>query len=114
METIHGDTERTLELAVQHDLSVLVALGQQCGDDLVLFLFGSAAQHKLVVNDLDVFALFERAESVRAFRRIAMSLNLVKPLHLVAMTAAEEQYYRFIDRTHARRIADLQCHHVAG
>jgi hypothetical protein len=97
-----------MELTVQNDLSVLLALAQHCGEDLVLYLFGSVARNCLVVVDLDVLAIYEREDSLRAFRTEAMGMDLTLPLHLIAMTPAEEQHYQFIARSDARRIAEAQ------
>jgi predicted nucleotidyltransferase len=94
-----------MELASQRDLCLLLKLAESCGRDLVLYFFGSVARQKQDPDDIDVLAIYERESSILEFRNRSSRIDFPRPLHLIAMTPAEEAFYNFIVRTDARRIA---------
>jgi predicted nucleotidyltransferase len=63
---------------------------------LDLYLFGSAARNFEGARDVDILAIYDNSETVRAFRRLIEERSSFPPFHLVALTPREEEFYRFI------------------
>lgn len=83
-------------------LNLICAEASRCGH-LEVWLFGSALQ-SVRPNDLDVLVLYEDRADVRALRQANVWDECEPPVHLIAMTAAEERYYDFVACTEARRL----------
>lgn len=93
-----------MELGFLSDLSTLVALAEKYSSKLALYIFGSTSKGVANPNDIDLLVIYESDEDIRNFRLESEQLDLLFPLHLIAMTTAEESHYRFIHRSAARPI----------
>jgi hypothetical protein len=71
--------------------------------ELEVWLFGSAL-YSLDPGDLDVLVMYENRADVVTLRSLRCWRHLDPPLHLIAMTAGEEQFYDFKAVTAAIRL----------
>jgi predicted nucleotidyltransferase len=74
---------------------------------LKLYLFGSSMRGATDPADIDLLVVYRDPGEARQFRRSAEKLELVRPLHLVAMTTTEEAHYSFIERTEATPLSTI-------
>ncbi len=72
--------------------------------DLQVWLFGSALRSSSPA-DLDVLVIYVRREDVMSLKNAKRWGDFDPPLHLIAMTASEERFYRFKAATCAVRLA---------
>lgn len=72
-------------------------------DHLEVWLFGSALRSDRP-NDIDVLVLYQDRADVRVLRQADVWDECEPPVHLIAMTAAEERHYDFVACTEARRL----------
>lgn len=71
--------------------------------DLEVWAFGSALRQD-DPHDLDVLLLYDTRASIVAVRGAQRWSETKPPVHIIAMTRAEEREYRFIQGTSAVRL----------
>jgi predicted nucleotidyltransferase len=82
----------------------LIELANLVRGELDLYVFGSFLRKCENPQDIDILVIYRDLEALRIFKQRISPVIFGLPVHLIAMTPAEERHYEFIATTDAHRI----------
>lgn len=73
-----------------------------------VYLFGSILSSKDQVSDIDILLIYRELDPLINVRAGLSRLGLQLPLHVLAMSAAEEDFFSFVSERGAVNLQDWQ------